>query len=109
MKLALPLSFICIISILFVSCAQTHEKINGVSFVASSQEAQQKNIQPVLQLNAGHAAVMPFGFIKNTSHPELIYNSERQWFGETLKGAKQYIELLHKNNIQVMLKPKIWI
>ncbi|MBV1922410.1 MAG: glycoside hydrolase [Flavobacteriaceae bacterium] len=109
MKLTIRLSFLCFISILFVGCAQTNQKINGVSFVASSQEAQQENIQPVLQLNANHASVMPFGFIKNTSHPELIYNSDRQWFGETLIGAKQYIELLHKNKIQVMLKPQIWI
>ena len=109
MKSATHLSFLFIISFLFMSCAQTNQKINGVSFVASSQEVQQKNIQPVLQLNANHASVMPFGFIRNTSHPELIYNSDRQWFGETLTGAKQYIDLLHKNKIQVMLKPQIWI
>lgn len=109
MKLTLPLSFIFIFSILFVSCAQDSSKINGVSFVASSQKATQKNVKPVLQLNANHASVMPFGFIKNTSNPNLIYNSDRQWFGETLVGAKQYIDLLHKNKIQVMLKPQIWI
>ncbi|MFT5075689.1 MAG: hypothetical protein ACI85B_000728, partial [Flavobacteriaceae bacterium] len=109
MKRAIQLSFLFITSFLFISCAQTNKKINGVSFVASPQEAQQENIHPLLQLNANHASIMPFGFIKNTTHPELIYNSERQWFGETLIGAKQYIELLHKNKIQVMIKPQIWI
>jgi hypothetical protein len=109
MKRAIQLSFLFITSFLFISCAQTNKKINGVSFVASPQEAQQENIHPLLQLTANHASIMPFGFIKNTTHPELIYNSERQWFGETLIGAKQYIELLHKNKIQVMIKPQIWI
>ncbi len=109
MKVSFPLNFFFIFSILFVSCAQENAKINGVSFVASSQKATQENVKPVLQLNANHASVMPFGFIKNTSNPNLIYNSDRQWFGETLIGAKQYIDLLHKNKIQVMLKPQIWI
>jgi len=39
----------------------------------------------------------------------IVHNTNRQWFGETRAGAKQYIELLHKNNIKVMVKPQIWI
>ncbi len=45
---------------------------------------------------------MPFGFIKNLNHPQIIYNTKNQWFGESLEGAKQYIEALHLNNIQVI-------
>ena len=84
-------------------------KINGVSFVASRAEVVQQNIDPVLNVNANYAAVMPFGFIKTLDHPEIIYNTDRQWFGETNDGAKQYIQKLHENNIEVMLKPQIWI
>lgn len=101
--------FIIVFSTLCMSCAQTQKHINGVSFVASPNQVTQKNIDPLLQIHANYAAIMPFGFIKNLNHPEIIYNTKRQWFGETSKGAKQYIQLLHKNNIQVMLKPQIWI
>ncbi len=52
---------------------------------------------------------MPFGFIRSLENPEIIYNTDRQWFGETLEGAGQYIDMLHANNIRVMLKPQIWI
>ncbi|MEL6812019.1 MAG: glycoside hydrolase TIM-barrel-like domain-containing protein [Bacteroidota bacterium] len=84
-------------------------KLNGVSFVASPKPATQGHVDAVLQLNANYAAIMPFGFIRNLETPEIVFDTERQWFGETKKGAKQYIELLHGSEIKVMLKPQIWI
>lgn len=92
------------------SCnSQVVEKMNGVSFVASRGSIAQLHIDPVLKVNANAAAIMPFGFIRDVKTPEIIFNTDRQWFGETKAGAKQYTELLHKNNIRVMLKPQIWI
>ncbi len=102
--------------ILFVLCAlqlscisQDRKKINGVSFVASRDRATQEHVDALLQINAESAAVMPFGFIRDVASPEIIFDTERQWFGETKRGAKQYIELLHKNGFRVMMKPQIWI
>lgn len=92
------------------SCfGQTSEKINGVSFVASREEVAQEHVAEVVQLHANHAAVMPFGFIRDIKSPEIIFNTDRQWFGETKKGAVQYIQLLHENGIKTMVKPQIWI
>ncbi len=88
---------------------QTVKKINGVSLVASPNALMQESINPLLEINANYASVMPFGFIKNTEHPEVFFNTERQWYGETNEGVKQYIELLQKNKIKIMLKPQIWI
>lgn len=88
---------------------QSITKINGVSFVASRDSLEQKNVESLLMANASYAAIMPFGFIKNLEHPEVVYNQDRQWFGETKVGAKQYVNLLHKNDIKVMLKPQIWV
>ncbi len=91
------------------SCTSQSSRINGVSFVASRNPVDQQHIDPVIKHQANHAAVMPFGFIRSLNNPEIIYNTERQWFGETRDGALQYIEILHKNKIRVMLKPQIWI
>jgi len=99
--------FFCLTII--TSCSQNEPKINGISFVASPKKVLQEHIAPVLNLNANHAAIMPFGFIKNLEHPEIIYNTNRQWFGETNSGAKQYINKLQENNVKIMLKPQIWI
>ncbi|MFD0798828.1 glycoside hydrolase TIM-barrel-like domain-containing protein [Maribacter chungangensis] len=103
----LGLIFLC-----FLQCCcsgEAQQKINGVSFVASREEVVQSHVAEVLKVNANSAAVMPFGFMRETVHPEIIFDTDRQWFGETKKGAKQYIELLQKNGISVMLKPQIWV
>ncbi len=91
-----------------VNC-QIPSKINGISFVGSRDRAQQEHVEEVLKINANHAAVMPFGFIRDLNSPEIIFDTERQWYGETREGAKQYIDLLSKNGLKVMLKPQIWI
>ncbi|GGG40442.1 hypothetical protein GCM10010976_10060 [Bizionia arctica] len=84
-------------------------KINGVSFVASRDSISNKHIKPVVSLNANYVAVMPFGFIKELQHPEIVYNTGRQWFGETNDGVKQYIDEFNKEGLSVMLKPQIWV
>lgn len=91
------------------SCNTQTSKINGVSFVASREAINENHTNPVVNINANYAAIMPFGFIKELNHPEIIYNTDRQWFGETKVGAKQYIETLQEKNIKIMLKPQIWV
>ena len=103
-------SFFVLALLLVVSCkSQSLPKMNGVSFVASRDAVSQNHIQPVVEVAANYAAVMPFGFIRSLDHPELIFDTDRQWYGETKKGAKQYIESLNEAGIEVMLKPQIWV
>ncbi len=84
-------------------------KINGVSYVASRDSISEENIHPILKIHANYASVMPFGFIKNLSHPEIEYNSNRQWFGETKNGVRQYILALKEEGVHIMMKPQIWV
>lgn len=98
--------------VLVTSCSMTLPKsdtIDGVSFVASGNAISEKNVQAVVNINANYAALMPFGFIRELSHPEIRFNSEKQWFGEREDGIKQYAEELQKKGIQIMLKPQIWV
>ena len=93
-----------------VSCQPiSTKKINGLSFVATNDTVQQKHVSPVVAMNADWVSVMPFGFMGSLYSPQLYYNNDRQWYGETYDGIKQCIDLMHQNNIQVMLKPQIWI
>ncbi|GAA4280738.1 glycoside hydrolase family 113 [Gaetbulibacter aestuarii] len=98
-----------ILCFILASCGGQTKKIDGVSFVASRDAIDAQHIQPVINLNANYASVMPFGFIRDLKHPELIFNTERQWFGERVEGVKQYIKVLQDHDIQVMLKPQIWV
>lgn len=100
------------VSLLLYNCAMSKpplEKINGVSFVASRDIVNEAHTNPVVNVGANYAAIMPFGFLKNLDHPEITHNTERQWFGETRAGGKQYIEALRKKNIKIMVKPQIWV
>lgn len=102
---------LCLIFLLY-SCSMTTfktPKINGVSFVASRIPVDSTHVKPVVNINANYAAIMPLGFIRDLQHPEILYNTDRQWFGESFKGVKQYIRELNKKHIQVMMKPQIWI
>lgn len=99
-----------LLCLLQLSCTgQPTPKINGVSFVAAPEKVVQEQVDQLLRVNANHAAIMPFGFIRDINSPKIIHNTDRQWFGETLKGARQYIELLKQNGVEVMVKPQIWI
>lgn len=98
-----------VFSILQLGCSGQKKKMNGVSFVASGEAISDKHVQPVVNINANYAALMPFGFIKELSHPEIIFNTENQWFGEREDGIKQYAEALRKKDIKLMLKPQIWV
>ncbi len=91
------------------SCSAQTKKINGVSFVASGIAVTQEHITPVAKINANYAAIMPFGFLKDLQHPEIVFNTDRQWFGETSEGAKQYAGELRKKGLKIMLKPQIWV
>lgn len=80
-----------------------------MSFVASREPADQEHVDALRQVHADYAAVMPFGFIREVGSPQIIFDTDRQWYGETREGARQYIKMLHKNGVEVMLKPQIWI
>lgn len=99
-------------SLLIVSCAsdlQVKKKINGVSYVAVREAVGPEQVRPLVELNAGYAAVMPFGFLRSPDSTNIIYNTDRQWFGEREEGVRQYIQELKKNKVAVMVKPHIWI
>ena len=93
----------------FCCTGRSQKKFNGVSFVASREEVAQVHVDELIKIYANSASVMPFGFIRDLSSPTIFFDTERQWFGETRNGAKQYIELLQKNGLRVMVKPQIWI
>ncbi len=112
MKYITSCGIFAILLLILVGCSATpfvSQKIDGVSFVASGDTLVQKDINPVLRVGATHVAIMPFGFVRDLDNPQLIFNQERQWFGERYEGAKQYIEALHSSKIKVMLKPHVWI
>ena len=95
--------------ILLFSTVCFSQKINGLSFVASNSTINSEMVQPLLDANANWVTLMPFGFMKNTSQTTILYNSKRQWWGETKLGIAKTAFEFHKKKIKIMLKPQIWI
>jgi hypothetical protein len=83
--------------------------MNGVSFVASRDTISSKHIKPVLRVQSNYVALMPYGFIKELSAPNITHNTDRQWFGETKNGLLQYAKRFQKEKVRIMVKPHIWV
>ncbi|PKQ43977.1 glycoside hydrolase [Confluentibacter flavum] len=85
------------------------QKINGVSFVSSRDTINATHIDPVVNIHANYASIMPFGFVRSVDHHEINYNRQRQWYGERRDGVRQYIKSLKARGIKIMLKPQLWV
>ena len=95
--------------IVCLSCQTQSKKMNGVSFVAARDSINSSHIKPVQNLGSNSVALMPFGFVGALSSPQIMYNADWQWFGETEKGVLQYAKSFQKENIGIMVKPQIWV
>jgi hypothetical protein len=91
------------------SCKSQAQKMNGVSFVASRDTISSQHIKPVLNVQSNYVALMPYGFIKELSAPNITHNTNRQWFGETKNGLLQYAKRFQKEKVRIMVKPHIWV
>ena len=91
------------------SCNSQHQKINGVSFVASKDSITSEHVQPVLNVYSNYVALMPFGFLQELNSPIVLFNTHRQWFGETQKGLLQYAKKFQEEKVGIMVKPQIWV
>ena len=89
--------------------SQVINKINGISLVSSNKAINIEDVHQIKNVEANHAAVIPFGFIRDIKEPLVEYNLEWQWFGETKAGVRQYVNLLKSQDIDVMLKPQLWV
>lgn len=83
-------------------------KINGVSFVAPVRPVEAAAMQPIVEINAGWVALTPFAFAR-AGEPELLYNHERQWWGEREEGMRATVRHAHQLGLKVMIKPHVWV
>ena len=101
--------YLLLIVVIFQFSFVQSQKINGVSFVASYGAIDAQHVQPVLKVHANYVALMPFAFMKDLANPSLVFNTDRQWFGETEKGLVHYANEFEKASVKVMVKPQIWV
>ncbi len=83
-------------------------KINGVNFVAPPRQVGDACMLPVKQINAGWVALNPYAFGRK-GQPDIIYNVDRQMWGEKMEGVKACVEHARKQQLKVMIKPHVWV
>ncbi len=76
--------------------------------VASVKPIDETALQPITNIHANSIAIMPYAFFTMDT-PEVKYNQHGQHWGENIEGVIGCIQLAHKMNLSVMLKPHLWI
>lgn len=88
---------------------QPESKINGITLVATHNPIDTTGIKPLTSYNASHAKIVPYAWMKSLEEPQVYYDEERGDWGEKPHGVKETIKLMHEQNLQVFLKPQLWI
>ena len=84
------------------------QKMEGVSLVAPPDPMEAEVMQELDGLGVEWVSLMPYAFTQN-GDTALIYNIERQWWGERDSGVVESIRLAQERGIKVMLKPHLWL
>jgi GTA TIM-barrel-like domain len=82
--------------------------INGITFEAPPQVVDSSTFANMKRIEAGWVALVPFGFCRPGS-PKVMFNSQRQWWGEKDEGIIGCTQMLQQQKMKTMLKPQIWI
>ncbi|MCG8307953.1 MAG: hypothetical protein MI975_11225 [Cytophagales bacterium] len=114
-KFLFPVSIL--ILVLFVLIGTTENEasfgadvdfMNGVSLVAPPDEFEENPFDPIVDLNADWVAIMPYSFT-SLQNPEIVFDSDRQWWGETTSGTTKSIEYARERELKILLKPHVWV
>jgi len=84
------------------------ENIKGITVVAPPISFKGDPMVDIQKISASWVALVPFGFHR-MDEQNIKFNLERQWWGEKKEGIQKCIQLAHQNNINVMLKPQVYI
>ena len=84
------------------------KKINGASLVASMQPLDDSEFIKLKALSVNYVCLLPFAYVQENV-PRVFYGSGHQWWGESPPGISCCIEMAHRNHLQVMIKPQLWV
>jgi len=84
------------------------KKIGGVNFTAPSRAIDSSWTGPLQQINANWVALVPYAYSR-ASEPNVYYEGDRQYWGESLNGIKVNIQQAHAAGLKVMIKPHVWL
>ncbi len=91
-----------------VNAPQRTQMLRGLSFVAPPEAFPNNPLEAVRSVNANWIAVIPYAYTR-VGKPQVHFNSNRQWWGEREEGVRETIRLAKKTEVNVVLKPQVYI
>jgi len=85
------------------------QPMKGITVVAPPSPIGQDAFDELKKVNTEWISLVPYGFSRGVSDPNIRFNLDRQWWGEKEEGIVTCIKLAHQNGIKVMLKPQVYI
>ncbi len=83
-------------------------RINGMCFVAPPKEIDNQWTADLTAVNVNWVAIIPYAFSR-PGEPAVVYDYQRQYWGESVIGATINIRQAHTTGLKVMLKPQVWL
>lgn len=84
------------------------QKIKGITVVAPPSEFRTDPMVPLQDIHTDFIKVVPYGFTRKGG-TDIVFDMDRQWWGERTEGVVETIRLAKKSGLGVMLKPQIYI
>ncbi len=81
--------------------------VRGITLVAPPRPFETDPFTSLADIQSNWVAVVPYGFMQAES-PEVVFDAERQWWGERTEGTLETIRLAKSQGLRVMLKPQVW-
>ena len=88
--------------------SKRNDFISGINMEAPPRSIDSSCFTNMHRIGAKWVSIIPFAFSRQ-GETMVRYNEGRQWWGEREEGIIACIELAHKSNMKVMLKPQLWI
>lgn len=104
-----------LISIILISCASLNEtdppkeRMDGLSFVAPPYKFKGNPMEEITAIGANYISVIPIAYTR-PGKPSVRYDiHDWQWWGERPEGVRETIDLANASNINVLLKPQVYV
>ncbi len=94
--------------LMFLSIAGFAQKMAGITMVAPPREFKTDPMPRIKEVNSNWVAFVPYAF-NGKDDPEVRFGSQQHWWGERKEGIEQSIILAKKHELNVMLKPQVWM
>ena len=106
-------NIVLILSISF--CSDSHnntlqsvKKINGMTLESPPAAIDPSKFDPIRDLNVNYVCIVPYAYSPK-NNPTVVFNHQRQWWGEREEGVEALIKMARSRQMKVMLKPQVWM